>query len=228
MLDSQSPTQLASNDPSVQPSSYPSNLPTSSPTSGPTPLPTSSPTRAGPTSTPTSGIIPFTFPPQTTYSKKGGNAIEDSCFYSSGCHSQSCPSLDPALITDFTYYTNSRAVPIEGFDIDTNPVWYLEQTLDGSDCGSNSGSTACFDDPLKGGFAVDLTWSNFVFHKDTRFYSEGFTTRYRVAVDGTVALQETLSNRHNRTLGSDGGKVMTVNAGGFCGSVNGYIRLTLE
>ncbi|CAJ1963321.1 unnamed protein product [Cylindrotheca closterium] len=227
IMDSQSPTQVASNDPSAQPSSDPSNLPTSSPTSGPTPLPTSSPT-SGPTSAPTSWIIPITFPPQTTYEKQGAQASDHSCLYGFGCHSQSCPSLDPALATKFTYFTNLRAVPIEGFDTDTNPVWYLEQTLDGSDCGSNSGSTACFSDPLKGGFAVDLTESNFVFQKDTRFRSGGFTTRYRVAVDDTVVLQETLSNAHNRTLGSDGGKVMTVNAGGFCGFVSGYIRLTLE
>ena len=76
-----------------------------------------------------------------------------------------------------------------------------------------------------GGAQLDLTGTPFVFHANTRIKSNGYATKTRIVIDGTPVLH--FYNPQEQFLGVTGGKVLTMNAGGLCGSADVYYKVTL-
>ena len=78
-----------------------------------------------------------------------------------------------------------------------------------------------------GGGQVDLTGTPFIFHARTAFKSNGFGTKTRVSIDG-VPVKHKLDFNDWWTLDVTGGKILTMNAGGYCGNTDAFYFVTLE
>lgn len=100
----------------------------------------------------------------------------------------------------------------------------------GWDCAANfcaGTDDCCWDDPLMGGVQIDLSLTPFVFHSLTTFNSEGWGVKARVSIDGTPVMYWYDSAVY-RTLGVTGGKLLTLNSGGYCGKTFVTVKMTLE
>jgi len=95
----------------------------------------------------------------------------------------------------------------------------------GQDAASGS---QCFDDPLRGGFSIDLTGTGYVFAEGTSVQLGGWSANMRVSVDGEelfTAGTHASATDINREIPS-GGTLLQVNCGGWTGGCTSTIIVT--
>jgi len=111
----------------------------------------------------------------------------------------------------------------------TNDIWKLENIEDtvtklalgeGSDCATGSD---CFDDPLRGGFQIDLTNSGFEFAHDSTVTVHGWSPRMKVTFDGETT--EFVRSGSSVTIPPQS-KIVEVACGGWCGSCTSELFVT--
>jgi hypothetical protein len=131
--------------------------------------------------------------------------------------------------TTVNNFDEATLSPISGFDPNSPElaVWTLraagDQDLEigqGGDCGTGN---QCFDDPLRGGFRVDLADTGYEFATTPSSPSmvtvTGWSPRMRVKVDG-VQLEVVGRNAEAATIDvaiPEGSKLLEVSCGGWCG-----------
>ena len=113
--------------------------------------------------------------------------------------------------------------PVDDFD-PSSPIYRISGGTDielGSGGDTASGSP-CFDDPLRGGFRVDLEGSGYEFEGGVVTVT-GWSPRMRVKFDETVRdVGGTASDRYEVDVPS-GTKIIEVNCGGWGGSCSSEI-----
>eukprot|EP00542_Grammatophora_oceanica_P012516 CAMPEP_0194044486 /NCGR_PEP_ID=MMETSP0009_2-20130614/15946_1 /TAXON_ID=210454 /ORGANISM="Grammatophora oceanica, Strain CCMP 410" /LENGTH=786 /DNA_ID=CAMNT_0038689017 /DNA_START=185 /DNA_END=2545 /DNA_ORIENTATION=+ len=130
--------------------------------------------------------------------------------------------------TDVEYFTEASLTPVEG----ESNLWKMEATGtsmalgQGIDCASGN---RCFDDPLRGGFTIDLTDTDYEFHERTKVTVDGWSPRMQVKADGvSKGVYELNAANGSIEMKSvpTGTKVLSSNCGGWCGGCTSelYVR----
>eukprot|EP00543_Licmophora_paradoxa_P008226 CAMPEP_0202459112 /NCGR_PEP_ID=MMETSP1360-20130828/31613_1 /ASSEMBLY_ACC=CAM_ASM_000848 /TAXON_ID=515479 /ORGANISM="Licmophora paradoxa, Strain CCMP2313" /LENGTH=573 /DNA_ID=CAMNT_0049079989 /DNA_START=562 /DNA_END=2283 /DNA_ORIENTATION=+ len=129
--------------------------------------------------------------------------------------------------TDVEYFEEVSLNPIPGKD----NLWKMEAEQEGLMLGSGvdcASGSACLTDPLRGGFQVDLTGTDYEFDGSTKVTSTGWSPQLQVTADGivlgTLAIHANSGTQH--LMVPAGTKVLSVICGGWCGNCFGELFVT--
>jgi hypothetical protein len=237
----------------ARPTAGPALSPTDSPVSAPVTTPTNAPTsssEAAPTNAPVK--IPTYAPtghdgaPTTTWTRtwsKYGNRRS--------CSIEKCPSANwtSGNTTTWGYgcicnkglnscYWEGSATTVEWFTqvklltTDTPNVWQLQATGTNLNLGEGydfaSGSD-CFDDPLRGGFRVDLNGTGFQFHENATVTVTGYSPAMRMTTEsGEVGAWRQYKANSEYTMSiPNGSQWVEVVCGGWPASCTSDLLVTL-
>ena len=172
------------------PTPPPTSAPVPQPTRSPTSSPTLSPTNA-PTSTPTWSPVQYKGGEGGTWSRKG---------HRRACAIDACPSdpwsrtaqLEPGCTCDGgldSCWWDDEPTTTETYDaVELVPTqwprtWRMQakgMVLSLGEGGDFASGLDCFDDPLRGGFRIDLSNSGFVFAQRSKVTVEGYSAAMKL------------------------------------------------